>query len=375
MNDGRKRRQAKQARRDARRRAARPEPVPSMVEFVRGALDSGHPSEMLSLAGVMVETLMPHEFSYPKDRDRIDPTPHVDAIAEMPFPEYAALLAVFAEMAVGDADLQERCRNEVAFRFDALPLWIRELSKSEVYRAVRVVDAFGDSDQIMLGVRLADGRELACGVVIDHMGLSTVRDLGLWKAGLDTVLTRIEASQGGLDVVNIGLADARAWIEEGFKYDMIPLIQKRPGCRAVVRWLLKKLPEGGQPVDRRDHDWRAVSKLVDEFFATSAGERFDRVEFGDVLDSLIDQGTGDPMRWSAYRIRYMLKGFPDDFEEPLETVLRVPSLLRAFVPFAHAHSGIRAESTAATLAMIDQVQRSVEERVRSGLQEYWDTAG
>jgi hypothetical protein len=224
-------------------------------------------------------------------------------------------------------------------------------------------------------VRLADGHELACGAVIDHMGLSTVRDLGLWTAGLDTVLTRIKASQGDLDVVNIGLADARAWIEEGFKYDMIPLIQKRPGCRAVVRWLLTKLPEGGQPFDRRDRDWRSVSKLVDEFFETSAGERFDRLEFGDVLDSLIDRGAGDPMRWSAHRIRYMLSGFPDDFEEPLETVLRVPSLLRAFVPFAHVHSGIREELTAETLAAIDEVQKSVEDRIRGGLQEYWDTAG
>jgi hypothetical protein len=353
----------------------RPEPVPSMVEFVRGALDSGHPAEMLSLVGVMVETLMPHEFSYPRDGERIDPTPHINAIAGMPFPEYAALLAVFAEMAVGDADLQGRCRNEVAFRSDALPLWIRELSKSEVYRAVRVVDAFGDSDQIMLGVRLADGHELACGVVIDHVGLSTVRDLGLWKAGLDTVLTRIEASQGDLDVVDIGLADARAWIEEGFKYDMIPLVEKCPGIRAVVWWLLTKLPEAGHPFDRRDHDWRAVSELVDEFFALPAGKRFDRVEFGDVLDSLMDQGTGNPMRWSAYRIRYTLSGFPDDFEEPLETVLRVPALLRAFVPFAHERSGIGAELTAQTLAMIDEVQKGFEERVRSGLQEYWDTAG
>lgn len=112
-----------------------------MVEFVRGALDSGHPSEMLSLVGVMVKMFLPHEFSYPRHGERIDPNPHIDAIAGMPLPEYTALLAVFAEMAAGDADLQGRCRNEVAFRSDALPLWIRELSKLEVYRAVRVVDA------------------------------------------------------------------------------------------------------------------------------------------------------------------------------------------------------------------------------------------
>lgn len=164
MNDGRKWRQAKQARRGTRRRATRPEPVLSMIHFVRGALDSGHPSEMLSLVGVMVETLMPHEFSYPKDGERIDLISYIDAIAGMPVPEYTALLAVFAEMAVADVDLQRRCRKEVALRSDALPQWIRELPTLEVYR---VVDVYGDNDQVMLGVRVADGREMACGVVID----------------------------------------------------------------------------------------------------------------------------------------------------------------------------------------------------------------
>lgn len=375
MNDGRKRRQAKQARRDARRRAARPESVPSMVDFVRGALDSGHPSEMLSLVGVMVETLMPHEFSYPKDGERIDPNPHIDAIAGMPLPEYTALLAVFAELAVGDADLQDRCRNAVASRPDSLPCWIRELPKLEVYRAVRISETLGDSDQVLLGARLPGGHELSCGVVIGHMGVSTVRDVGLWKAGLEVILDRICLPGGDLELVDMSLADARAWIEKGLKYDMVPLVEKRPGVRAVLRWLLTKLPEGGQSFDRRDKDWRAVSELVDEFFASSAGARFDRVEFEEVLDELIDLGTGDPRRWSAYRIRYSLRGFTDHMDRPLDTLLRVPALLRAFVPFVHARNGIGEVHTADTLAAIDEVQKGVEALVHSGLQEYWDTAG
>lgn len=328
MSDGRKRRQAKQARRDVRRRATRPEPVPSMVEFIRKALGAGHPAEMLGLVGVMVETLMPHEFSYPKDEEHIDATPHIDAIAGLPFPEYTALLTVFAEMAVGDANLQDRCRNAVASRADSLPQWIVELPKLEVYRTVRVADALGDSDQVTLGVRLADGHELTCGVVIDHMGVSTVRDLGLWRAGLDAVLDRIDRSDGTLNVVDLSQDDARAWIEQGFKYDMIPLVEKRPGVRAVLRWLLTQPPGGGQPFERSGKDWQAVSQLMDEFFASSAGRRFDRAEFEEVLEELMDGGTGDALRWSAYRIIYTFRGFPDDDRErSLDTLLRVPALL------------------------------------------------
>ncbi|MEH3132739.1 MAG: hypothetical protein PGN27_22515 [Mycolicibacterium neoaurum] len=59
----------------------------------------------------------------------------------------------------------------------------------------------------------------------------------------------------------------------------------------------------------------------------------------------------------------------------METVLRLPALLRAFVPFAHGRSGIGVELTAQTLAMIDEVQKGLEERIRAGLQAYWDAAG
>lgn len=64
MNDGRKRRQAKQARRHARRRAVRPVTEASRVEVVLEALNGQHPLDMLLLVGRMIEVLLPHQFSY-----------------------------------------------------------------------------------------------------------------------------------------------------------------------------------------------------------------------------------------------------------------------------------------------------------------------
>ncbi len=347
-----------------------------MVEFVRGALGAGHPLEMLGLVGLMVETLLPHEFSYPTDREHIDPNPGIDAIASLPFPEYTAALAVFAEIAVGDADLQDRCRKALGLRADTPPQWIVDLPRLEIYRAVRVTEVLGDRDQVMFGVRLADGHELTCGVVIDHMGVSTVRDIGLWPDGLDAIVAQVDRSAGDVDVVDMSLADARAWIEKGFEFVIFPrFVEKRPGFHALLRWLTDQLPGGGQPFDRRLQDWRVTAELVDSFFASPQGTRFDRAEFGDVLESLMDEGTGDPLRWSVYRITYMFRGFADDDRErSLDTVLRIPALLRAFIPVAHARSGIRDELTARALAALDDVQTSIEERVRSGLQEYWDRA-
>jgi len=170
-------------------------------------------------------------------------------------------------------------------------------------------------------------------------------------------------------------ADARAWIDQVFGKCIDRKVRdRRPGYSAVVKWLAARLPEGGRQYQGSNAD-QGAAEVVESFFVSPDGDRFDFDEFGEVLKELIAMGTGDPLRWSAFRIIYAVGDLPDGRYEPMETLLRVPALLRAFVPFAHGRSGIGAELTAQTLTMIDEVQRSVEERVRSGLQEYWDTAG
>ncbi|MGW0157801.1 hypothetical protein ACWDUN_00625 [Mycobacterium sp. NPDC003323] len=142
----------------------------------------------------------------------------------------------------------------------------------------------------------------------------------------------------------------------------------------MVKWLASRLPEGGQQYQGDDAD-QSAADVVEAFFASPEGRRFGYAEFGEVLEELIGMRSGDPQRWSAFRVIYAIGDLPDGRNEPVETVLRLPALLRAFVPFAHQRSGIGAESTAQTLAMIDEVQKGLEDRVRGGLQQYWDAAG
>ena len=73
----------------------------------------------------------------------------------------------------------------------------------------------------------------------------------------------------------------------------------------------------------------------------------------------MESGTGDPLRWSAARVERAI-GETTYFEDsiPLEVVLDAPDLLRAFIPFAHAQSGIRDELTSRTLAVIDALRSS-----------------
>ena len=79
---------------------------------------------------------------------------------------------------------------------------------------------------------------------------------------------------------------------------------------------------------------------------------------------LIDSGTGDPLRWSAARTARLLDGVPFYGDHiPLEEVLAVPELLRAFIAFAHAESGIRDEITAKTRAAIDRMSPAYKQEV------------
>ena len=48
---------------------------------------------------------------------------------------------------------------------------------------------------------------------------------------------------------------------------------------------------------------------------------------------------------------------------PLEVALDAPDLLRAFIPYAHAQSGIRDELTTRTLAMVDALRSSYKREV------------
>ena len=70
------------------------------------------------------------------------------------------------------------------------------------------------------------------------------------------------------------------------------------------------------------------------------------------------------MRWSAARVEQAVGGTPY-FEDslPLDVALDAPDLLRAFIPYAHAQSGIRDELTSRTLAMVDALRSSYKREV------------
>ncbi|MGV0833997.1 hypothetical protein [Mycolicibacterium thermoresistibile] len=363
MRDGRRRRIAKQARRDARRRKKLvPEtpPEPHTADAARPVLDPERPLQMLYWASMLIQTTRPEPFSTLKtEQGRSLEDSITDIITNH---GSTAALATLAELLDDEPALQTRCRREVARRSDPLPQWLTEIASLEVYRAARRTHVLGDGCDIVLGGRFADGQELTCGVSIDHNLLSSINDAAASADPIDKVLARVAEIDSDPDahVVDMSLADARAWIEHGLGLPALTRESRTwPATRPLVRWLIRHLPEGGAKYLPPAFDWDSTSELCERFFASSAGTQFKAYDHEDLLIDLLESGSGDPLRWSAARIRHVL-GYWEPYggHISVRSALDAPALLRAFIPFAHAQSGIRDELTAQALVAIDEMESS-----------------
>jgi hypothetical protein len=206
----------------------------------------------------------------------------------------------------------------------------------------------GDGDELLIGARLASGHELTCVAHIDHLSSSTIKDAFFVPDSIDRVLSHAKASNIDPDTtfVDTSLADARAWIQHGLDLPLLTLgSDSWPDCRTLVQWLVGHMPEGGQKY-QAPWEGESTTELRDQFFASPAGAPFDDSDHRALLEELLQ--AGDPLRWSAARVAQVFTGSVGES-------LDVPELLRAYVSFAHAESGIRDELTAEALAVIDEM--------------------
>ncbi|WP_193561241.1 hypothetical protein [Mycolicibacterium hodleri] len=372
MADGRKRSAAKQTRREARRRKARrgrvAEPVlleeAPLVDEVREALNGGQPMDLLGLVSMLIMAtvpppalLRPPETEDPPSLDEL-----VSAFIDVRVPETTALLAVLSQFVIDDDELRDRCRHEVDARGEGLPPWLAGLAQTSVHQVMRMSHVLGDGEELLLGVRLADGQELTCAVFIDHLEMSEVKDAFFVPETIDTVVAVAKASNTDPDTsfAECDPADARVRLQDALAQQLtMPLFEESdtwPSSRPLVQWLIRLMPLDSSPIHVSQRDSVQPGALLDRFFTSPMGVPFDDVHHRELLELGIDEGTGDPLRWSAARLRQLLSmavAHHDDI--PLAQQLDLPELLRSFVPFAHAESGIRQELTAEALAAIDHV--------------------
>ena len=384
MSAKRRRRTAKKGRRPARRTARARQHTsaePDLLADVRRALADPHPLSLLTLVSTLLcvtDTRRTHPFARHDTPDLAALTREelVRTFLDVPTPETSALLAVIAEMAGDDDVLRARIRRELGARLKVEPAWLAQLSETSTYRAVRMSHVLGDGDNIMLGARLPGGHELTCLVYIDHNLGTLVKDAFVVPESIANMMAEFRRVTEDPDTRwdDVSLADARAWVDAAIELAAItfpPLeTETWPACLALVEWITRGLPEGGTGYQRPQWDSSALARLTDRFFGSPHGARLDDPDHRGLLESLLwygtDYGPGDPLRWSPVKVEILLADWiPRKIVAQAEYLAKAPELLRAFIRFAHAEAGLRADLTDGTLAAIDDWEPQYQQAIRS----------
>jgi hypothetical protein len=223
--------------------------VPLLAE-VREALDGGHPLELLGLVSMVILATAAAPLALERDADETPPSigELIASFIDMQMPETTALLAALGEMLPEGDTLIGRSRQAVAEHRDSVPPWLAHLDQTTVHRAARMTHALDTGEELVLGVRFADGQEMTCMVNIDHAKRSPINDAFFVPNSIDTVLTAAKAANTDPDMTfeDIGPADARAGLVEALSQplSMVALRDSDtwPGCRALVQWVSRLMP-------------------------------------------------------------------------------------------------------------------------------------
>ncbi len=351
---------------------------PDLIRDVQRTLEQAHPLGLLGLASSMLAVLDPRRRG-PFDRDPDPGVPSRDKLMQtflgIDRYETSALLAVLAELA-GDDVARARARREVASRGHVLPAWLDGLHIARADRAVELVHVLGDSDNVMVGVRLPGGHELSVVVTVDHNMGALVSDAFAVPKPLPELIAQMTEANANPDITcnDIDPADARARISEAVKFGAISFppceTDSWPACRPLVEWVTRLLPEGGAGYQRPDWDDEALKALTERFLGSPFGAGFGDGDHRGLLESLLwfgsGYGPGDPLRWSPAAVEILLVDWiPRKIVADASYLAKAPALLRAFIKFCHHERGIRAELTTQTLDAVDRYEPTYQRTIRS----------
>jgi hypothetical protein len=220
-----------------------------LIGAVREALDSDHPIEFLWLVSTLILATTPlptagESGEKPPNLDEL-----VDAFISIEGRETAAILAGLGAMHSDDEVVAVRCREAAAARRDRLPAWLADLGRTAVYRVVRKTHALGGDEEVLLGVRFADGQEMTCVVAVDP-ATHAISDAFFVPDSVGAVLSVATAANTDPDTTfdDVPPGRARAHLQKALDEPLSMVSSQEsdtwPGGRALVQWLVRLMPDG-----------------------------------------------------------------------------------------------------------------------------------
>ncbi len=343
---------------------------------VRGALAAG-PWELLTLVSVLAAAIERRPDPMARDAGPTGPSMAelVGTFIEVERPETSALLAGLS-LLTGDQLLATRMQRALRDRENLRPGWLADLADVEVYRCVDNTHILGDGDNINLGARLPGGEELTAVVYVDHNMGTLVKDAFVLPGAIEQVLQRYREATDDPDVViaDMSPGDAKAKLAEAIELSDVtwPPFESEtwPGCKPLVQWLLRQLPDGGNGYEHREWEEAELAELKQGFLSSSQARALRDPDHASLADALFWFGSGyagtDPLRWSPVRVEMLLGDWlPRKVMADADYLAKAPVVLRALIRYSHAERGIRRDLTAETLEAVDEHEPAYQEAIRS----------
>ncbi len=342
---------------------------PDLMKSVRRALPTGEPLGLLALASGVIATLDSRRVS-PLDRLQGETASSVtlEALVEsfigVRRPETTALLACVALMAPDEA-LRDRARREVTSRPDRLPTWLARAQECRVSAALEMVHVLGDGDNLVFELIFAGGARMCLLVYVDHNLGTVVKDAFAVSEPLKGLRSFYESHAESAETQwrDLDPGEGRAKVTQAMALGDItypPLeTDTWPACQPLAEWVMRLLPEGGRGYERPEWDEDALEALLERFESSPFAIPTTAAPLRQLTEPLVhfavDSGPGDPMRWSPVAVEILLESWlPRKFLAPVEFMVEIPTVLRAFVAFCHEERLIPAHLRTQTQAAIDR---------------------
>lgn len=332
----------------------------SLAEMVREALATGHPLALLTTVSTLMATADPRPagpLGIPENRVE----DLVSAMSAVRVPETTAVLAAIEALTL-DARLARRAGGEVAARrgsSPSLPGWVGRLNDVDPVRAAVITDPLGDGEELLLEVRLAGEHAATVLAYIDHNLGTIVKDAFAVPDTTDGVLAHLQRhDETELSVHELSFADAVARLDHAARtgWAMYPPVTTDtwPACLALVD-LVTGLASGGTGYADPEPDPDEVARAEAEFRASpeAVGMHPDEDHLVDMVTQFHAQYLSRGLwRASPVTVEMLLEWYPRKVVAPASLSRHLPSLLRRWIRFVHARTGVAPEHTADTLEAV-----------------------
>lgn len=346
---------------------------PDLVAELSEALVADHPIRMLGIASSLLNAVSSPDLGVPlaspqQDLFSLPPLAElIDSFLDSGAPATTALAWTLTHLDASDVT-RARTARRIGSAVETFPAWLRALPDVEVYGSVQAMDPVFDGANVVIGARLPTGHELTVVAYVDFNLGGMLKDAFVIDESLAAFSAHWRTLAGSdAELTPISPADAKARINAANEMaaGMIPPLESDtwPACEPLLEWLMRLIPGAGRDFVRPTWTTAELNQLASRFFASELGRGLDDGLHHALLHELLairtDIGFGDPLHWSPAAVELiMLDAFPGQVSAGQEVLTRLPDLISAFIPFAHAEAHVPADLTAAALAAVHQCREA-----------------